>query len=66
MLDSNAKPERSSQDIVAGIARTSRCHQIERIEDLRRDWSPSLMSVTTLYAIKRDRKISYPIQDKAA
>jgi len=37
MLDSNAKPERSWQDIVAEIAMATRCHNRERIADLRKE-----------------------------
>ncbi|SRR6266851_190068 len=37
MLDSNAKPERSWHDIVAEIAMATRCHNRERIADLRKE-----------------------------
>ena len=37
MLDSNAKPERSWQDIVAEAARASRENNLERLADLRRE-----------------------------
>ena len=37
MLDSNAKPERSWHDIVTEIAMATRCHNRERIADLRKE-----------------------------
>jgi hypothetical protein len=37
MLDSNAKPERSWQDIVAEAATASKQHNLERLADLRKE-----------------------------
>jgi len=37
MLDSNAKPERFWHDIVTEIAMATRCHNRERIADLRKE-----------------------------
>jgi hypothetical protein len=37
MFDGNTKPERSWHDIVTEIAIATRCHNLERIADLRKE-----------------------------
>jgi hypothetical protein len=66
MLDSNAKPERSWQDIVAEIATASRCHRIERIADLRRELESVPDERNHALRAKTGSENKLPIQDKAA
>jgi len=66
MLDRNVKPERSWQDIVAAIATASRCHQIERIADLRRELESVPDERKHALCAKARSENKLPIQDKAA
>jgi len=62
MVDSNAKPKRCWHDIVAEIAMATRCHNRERIADLRKELDSVLDHRSEALSAKAisDKKLPQP------
>ncbi len=66
MFDSNAKPERSWQNIVAELAMATRQHNLERLADLRKELESVLDHRNEALRARATSDKKLPAQNKTA